>query len=36
MNTRVLLCLSLGTAAVWAAEPPTWNWPKVVLIGIER
>lgn len=36
MNTRVLLCLSLGAAVVWAGEPQAWNWPKVVLIGIEE
>ena len=36
MNTRVLLYLALGATAAWAAEPPAWNWPKVVLIGIEE
>ncbi|HJV48719.1 MAG TPA: hypothetical protein VJ549_05545 [Geothrix sp.] len=36
MNTRILLGLTLGAAAVWAAEPQAWNWPKVVLIGIEE
>lgn len=36
MNTRALLCLSFGAATVWAAEPQAWEWPKVVLIGIEE
>jgi hypothetical protein len=35
MPNRILLCLSLGATVTWAAEPPAWNWPKVVLINIE-
>jgi hypothetical protein len=35
MNARLLFCLALG-AALPAADPPTWSWPKVVRVGIEE
>jgi hypothetical protein len=35
MDTRILLCLSLG-ATLMAGEPPALNWPKVLRIGVEE
>ncbi|WP_257305111.1 hypothetical protein [Geothrix campi] len=34
MDTRILLCLSLG-ATLMAGEPPVPSWPKVLRIGVE-
>ncbi|HEY3399413.1 MAG TPA: hypothetical protein VGK03_02185 [Geothrix sp.] len=34
MDTRILLCLSLG-ATLAAGEPPVPAWPKVLRIGVE-
>lgn len=35
MNTRILSCLTLGTALM-GGEPPALNWPKVLRIGVEE
>ncbi|HJV37268.1 MAG TPA: hypothetical protein VJ528_00370 [Geothrix sp.] len=34
MDTRILLCLSLGATLV-GGEPPVPSWPKVLRIGVE-